>query len=128
MTPYTDPALWGKLSARMGCDVSHSANSSARLRPVQPQHELLDDAGVFRWLEAVAVASDGQTKPWIVQYDATEAARQPLDDVLIQERPSRVAVQEEEHRARAFIDIAELAAIHLDILILEWVQILVEPA
>jgi hypothetical protein len=91
------------------------------------EHEPLDDLGMRRGREVVAGRRFGEAEAGIVQRDAAEPVAQPLDDVAVQERPGRVAVQQEERRAGAFVDVVDLRADDVDVVALEGEEPLEQP-
>jgi hypothetical protein len=74
---------------------------------VQPQDELLEDIGVLGRREAVARCRRGEAEAGVVDGDAAVAIAKPLDDLAIEERPGRVAVQKQQRRSAALVDVVE---------------------
>jgi len=87
------------------------------------QDELLEDIGVLGRREAVARHGRRQAEAGMVDGDAAVAIAQPSDDVAIEKRPGRIAVQEQQRRAFALVQVVDTATGHLDVVVLERIEL-----
>ena len=94
----------------------------------EPLNEPGNHLVVTRRLEVEARGCCRQTEAWIVEGHAPMVGRQAVDQLAIEERPGRVAVEHEERDvAFALVDVMDCRAVHLHEFALEWKQRLIEP-
>src|SRR5919199_5441762 len=79
------------------------------------------------WRVAVGGRRAREAKARVVDGDAPESVTQALDHVAVQERPGRIAVQQEQRWAGALVDVVDRRAVDLRVVALEWIQLLREP-
>jgi hypothetical protein len=81
------------------------------VREVEGEEEALDYAGVFYRGKAVDISCRREAEPWVVQRDAPEPVAQSLDDLPIDEGSGEIAVQEQQRRSLAFVEVMDPAAV-----------------
>ncbi len=95
------------------------------------QVELLDYAGddacVLAGMVRVICCRGGQSKPGIVQSDASERVAQGHDHLPIHERPRRIAVQHQQHRAGSLVDVVHHVPADREEPALEREQFVIDP-
>jgi hypothetical protein len=94
---------------------------------VEPPHELLDDVRVLGRREPVTGPRSRQSEAGVVDGDAAVAVEQAGDDPAVQERPGRVAVQQEHRRPAPLVDVVHDAARKLGVAVGERVEVARHP-
>jgi hypothetical protein len=93
----------------------------------QLAYEPLHYPGVLSDGVAVSGRPGRQAKPRVVKGDAAELVLETANDVPVQKRPGGIAVQPEEHRSLAFVDVVDPRAVDLYEVAVEREQFLVHP-
>src|SRR5262249_56363726 len=76
---------------------------------VKPADELAEHAGLGDRQEIVILRRARQPEPGKVRRDAAKLRRQLADDVPVEKRPGRVAVQQQERSALPLVDVVDAA-------------------
>jgi hypothetical protein len=93
----------------------------------EPLDEALHHTGVLGDRVPVAGRGGGQPETGIVERQAPKLPFQTLHDMAIEERPCRVSMQPEKHRALDRIDVVHERPVYLDEAALEREQFIVHP-
>src|SRR2546425_11893220 len=91
--------------------IADDQDDVAQLEPVD---EALQQACKERHRCWVAGIGGRKSEAWKVQCDAPELVAQPADELAIEERPVRGAVQEQQDWALAFIHVLDTGTVQLD--------------
>jgi hypothetical protein len=90
-------------------------------------HESFHHAGVFGDGVAVAGGRGGEPESRVVEGEAAELVLEPVDDVPVEKRPGRIAVQPENDRPLAFVEVMNLCPVDLHVVAVEGEQLLIHP-
>jgi hypothetical protein len=95
---------------------------------VEGSDDVADDTGVLAQRVAVAGCRGGEPEAGIVDRDAAEVVAQRADDVAVEERPRGVAVQHQQHRPAALVDVVDVGGAGAQPPVGEGVRRVVDPA